>query len=173
MRAKLQRDWEAMFSHRSKEPTVIGYGAIGGSDFVFMMTCRILLKPEPPRSKLKGAPVWDSVMPAEVATMKLGPFGDLFSERRQLSEADGEYMARWQQGMAQETKKSALSERGLQLMECLRVATSWAETDYVEDQLAGDNTLTPAETATLTKAITKRRGQPDMASQKPADAPIS
>lgn len=98
MRAKPMRDWQAVFEKRAKAPIELGYGPIGGDEFVFQMTVRFLLINEAPMSPFKGAPVWESKMKAEVDTMKLGPFADIFEKRHQLCEADGEAMARWATG---------------------------------------------------------------------------
>lgn len=160
MRAKMERDWEAVFKKTSKEPTPLGYGAIGGAEFVYMMTARFLLLPEPALSPMKGAPVWDSKMPEEVRTMKLGPFASIFSKRHQLCEDDGEAMARWYIGNNEPAPaKETWSANGRTHLKAMASAVTLDALAKVRDALAEDNTLTAEETQRLDVQLLRRDGQ--------------
>jgi hypothetical protein len=96
-RAKESLDWKQVFAKRAKSPPPMGETIVGTADFSFEMTIRFLV-----HAGSNGKPTWQSELPGEKAAIKLPKqFVPLFGgEPHQISEADGESMARWAAGDA-------------------------------------------------------------------------
>lgn len=92
-----KNDWKAVTERRSKEPEKMGETMVGSTKFAYEMTIRFLL-----RQGSDGVPTWQSDLPGERAAIKLPlQFRELFSGKpRQVTEADGEALARWANGDA-------------------------------------------------------------------------
>lgn len=88
-------DWKSVFEKKTKQPQSMGQTIIGTAAFAYEMTIRFLLKPGN-----NGTPTWRSDLKGEQSAIKLPkPFLGLFGgEPRQISESDGEAMARWALG---------------------------------------------------------------------------
>lgn len=94
-RAKEALDWKKVFSKQAKTPPPMGETIVGTADFSFEMTVRFLL-----HAGSQGVPTWQTELSGEKQAIKLPKqFHGLFSgASRQISEADGEAMARWAAG---------------------------------------------------------------------------
>lgn len=152
-RAKDSLDWKKVFAKQAKSPPPMGETIVGTADFSFEMTVRFLL-----HAGSNGTPTWQTQLPGEQAAIKLPKaFVGLFGgATRQLSESDGEAMARWAagEGAGQSAPKQqrtitdeALEALGAQMLEAtdrqsltalratLRgVALTDEQTDYIEDK---------------------------------------
>ena len=94
-RAKDSLDWKKVFSKQAKSPPPMGETIVGTADFSFEMTVRFLL-----HAGSQGVPTWQTDLSGEKAAIKLPKqFTGLFAGApRQLTESDGEAMARWALG---------------------------------------------------------------------------
>lgn len=119
-RAKEALDWKKVFSKQAKSPPPMGETIVGTADFSFEMTVRFLL-----HAGSQGVPTWQTDLAGEKAAIKLPKqFTGLFSGApRQLSEADGEAMAKWAAGESAQTKQertitdAELDELGAHMLE--------------------------------------------------------
>lgn len=85
---------EKLKMERGKEPTPLGFMAIGGGEWMYEMTAQCLLLP-----MSRGVPTWKSEMPGERETIKLPEqFAKMFDGSPQLTEDVGEAMAKWAAG---------------------------------------------------------------------------
>ncbi len=87
---------EKIIVRKGQEPIDGGWMPIGGEEFVFEMTARMLL---PPNSN--GVPDWKPTRPGEIQVPKRPKqFMDVLRDGEQLSEKHGAAMARWALGDA-------------------------------------------------------------------------
>lgn len=101
-RAKDALDWKQVFAKKAKSPPPMGETIVGTADFSFEMTIRFLV-----HAGSNGKPTWNSELAGEKAAIKLPKqFLPIFGgEPRQISESDGEAMARWAAGEPPVTAK--------------------------------------------------------------------
>jgi hypothetical protein len=106
-RAKESLDWKKVFAKQAKSPPPMGETIVGTADFSFEMTVRFLL-----HADSGGVPTWKSDLTGEKAAIKLPKqFVPLFSGApRQITEADGEAMARWAAGGVAEQQRTLTDE---------------------------------------------------------------
>lgn len=133
-RAKEALDWKQVFAKKAKTPPPMGETIVGTADFSFEMTVRFLL-----HAGSQGFPTWQTDFPGEKQAIKLPKqFHSLFSgNARQISEADGEAMARWARG---DTSQSIPAASGLDLetlSEQMRQADSIRELAALGAKLKG------------------------------------
>lgn len=114
----LQMPANFIFCFRAKEklkvvpgqqPKQLGWMPIAGEEFVYEMTLNCLLYPNS-----GGVPSWHPEELGEKAMVKLPEqFKQLFAERKPLSEATGEALARWAEGGAAPKISEAEEKKGL------------------------------------------------------------
>ena len=147
-------DWKPVMNRTAKEPEPMGETLAGSPKFAREMTIRILL-----RTGSNGVPTWESKLSGEIKSIKLPKqFVPHFSGApRQITEADGEALARWANGEQMvKLKWSAAASAHLAAMGASLALESLAK---VSDALAEDNTLSADETQRLAAALLKRHSQ--------------
>lgn len=159
-RAKEALDWKQVFAKKAKAPPPMGETIVGTADFSFEMTVRFLV-----HAGSNGKPTWHSELAGEKAAIKLPKqFEPLFrGDPRQITESDGEAMARWAAGEApaQPTKADArppLSPRCSELLKMMGSSKDDDELTSIEADMATEE-FSEHEDRLLGAALKKRRGQ--------------
>lgn len=147
-------DWKPVMNKTAKEPEPMGETLAGSPKFAREMTIRILL-----RTGSNGVPTWQSKLSGEIKSIKLPKqFVQHFSGApRQITEADGEALARWANG--ETLDKPKWSDAAKERLTAMGAATTLAELAKVSDAIAEDQTLSPEETQRLTVQLQRRDAQ--------------
>jgi hypothetical protein len=157
MQLKITTIWnfrakEKLLIVKKKDPQPLGWMAIAGDEFVYEMTARFLLLPG-----ADGVPTWQSDMPGERETIKLPEqFRQHFSGRpHAISEADGEYMARWAKG-----EEDTTASRFDVIVTMIRSASTRAQLEAVPplvEEAKEKRSITPKEHGELRSLFGERR----------------
>ncbi len=137
-----------------KEPTELGWQAIGGEEIPYECTVRMLLKPGS-----NGVPVWNADHEAEKNTMKLPQqFQQIFAKPEQLSEKHGEEMAKWAAGKpSTEPAPEPAREYVNQAISGLEVSPTLDALKETAADVSKSKPWTPAQRKEIGAAVNKRR----------------
>lgn len=154
-------DWKSVVKKTAKEPEPMGETLAGSQKFAREMTIRILL-----RTGCNGVPTWKSELSGEIKSIKLPKqFVQHFSGApRQITEADGEALARWANG--ESLDKPRRSEAVKVQLQAMASASDVNALTLVADALAEDVTLSPEDTQFLTEQLKRRKAQLEGATAK-------
>lgn len=140
-----------------REPISLGWMPIAGEEFAYEMTAMGVL---PPGSR--GVPDWSPLEPgSEMITKRPDQFEGILKPGEQLSEAMGEAMARWAQGFGIQQAKPVvtLTELCQAFLQRLKACPDLTELTKISDDIIEAKDLNEAETALLSKALTRRDKQ--------------
>lgn len=124
---------EKLKIEKGKEPTHLGFMPIASDEFIYEMTCNMLLYPNS-----NGVPTWQSPELGEKAIIKLPEqFRDMFSARAPLDEATGQRLAEWAAGGTAPGRAAPKSSDGdkralLKALAALREKIGWSQDEARE-----------------------------------------
>jgi hypothetical protein len=140
---------EKLRVEKGKDPKPLGWMAIAGEEFVFEMTARFLLLPG-----ADGYPTWRSNEEGEKETMKRPEqFRDLLTDDSQISEDQGEAMARWASGAA----LSRFEQITALIREAGTLETLEKSVPPMVEEAKAKKTINPAEYRALKKTYGDRK----------------
>lgn len=154
---------EKMKIEKGKSPEKKGWLPIAGEEWIYEMTIKALLLP-----MADGVPEWQPARQSEKEMVKIPKqFRDLFASKHQLCEDDGEFLARWAEGVVVlgELAKSLVAEVN---------AADEAGLKALRPKLEGaGKDLSKGEVGAIRNAVLARREVLAAAKQGPSPAAVA